>query len=120
MSETHEGGYHQLALFEEVTCPRCGHQFRPRLRRRSLSPVALAILAKVPERYLQGDTLPVRDIARLVGYSPSHTWRGLQELVALRRGVERQRIHERHIYRWAPDSGGDEERSEKRNKMEQI
>jgi len=113
-------GYHQLGLFEEVTCPRCGYSFQPRARRRSLSPVALAILAKVPQRYLRGDTLPVRDIARLIGYSPSHTWRGLQELVALRRGVEQHRIRQRHVYRWVPDSGGEAARSERWNKTEQI
>jgi len=105
MAKTHESGYHQLALFEEVTCPRCGYSFQPRARRRSLSPVARAILAKVPRRYLKGDPLPVRDIARLTGYSPAQAQRGLLELARARRGVTREALgHFKHVYRWQPES----------------
>ncbi len=98
-------GYHQLSLFEEVTCPRCGYSFQPRARRRSLSPVAHAILAKAPKRYLKGDPLPVRDIARLTGYSMAQAQCGLLELARVRQGVTREALgHFKHVYRWQPES----------------
>jgi len=98
-------GYHQLGLFEEVTCPRCGYSFQPRARRRSLSPVARAILAKVPRRYLKGDPLPLKEVARLTGYSVAQAQRGLLELAQTRQGVERvARGGRKHVYHWRPDS----------------
>jgi hypothetical protein len=98
--------YRQLSLFDDtITCPRCGARFSPQRAPRAFSPVAQAILVKVPERFRDGQQLPVATVARLTGYSVAQAHRGLLELALARRGVVRLRRGDRkHVYHYAPDS----------------
>jgi DNA-binding IclR family transcriptional regulator len=65
-----------------VRCPCCEHLFdadnHPAL---ALSPVAFAILTTAPERFRRGSPVSVVALAAAANYSPSHTRRGLNELV---------------------------------------
>lgn len=63
-------------------CPCCGHIFdADRYPVLALSPVAYAILTTAPERFKRGTPVSVLALSVAANYSPSHTRRGLDELV---------------------------------------
>ena len=93
-----------------VKCPNCQAVFHTDdlIPVRNLTPAAQHVLHKAPRKFLSGEQVAIRQIARLVGYSPTQTHYALRELAdaGYIERVPRGKSGARHTYRGLPERVG--------------